>query len=100
MNKQWTAIFRFPRRAIAVELLEMENRLLPPLGGCLPVPIPSPCFYGQLTETYPFPFSGYRKLAGDVPQRLQLRDETRFESAKLLGTVSPGTALGRRGKKG
>lgn len=29
MNKQWTAIFRFSRRAIAVELLEMENRLLP-----------------------------------------------------------------------
>jgi aminoglycoside phosphotransferase (APT) family kinase protein len=76
-----TYVFRFPRRKIAVDLIEMENRMLPPLSSHLPVPIPNPCFIGQPTKEYPFPFSGYPKLTGTVPYMMHLTDEQRTQSA-------------------
>lgn len=77
-------IFRFPRRRIAVALIEMENRLLPWLAPQLPLSIPNPRFFGEPTNEYPFPFSGYFKIDGSVPHRLSLDDKQRAESTMLL----------------
>jgi aminoglycoside phosphotransferase (APT) family kinase protein len=76
-----TYVFRFPRRTIAVGLIKMENRLLPALSPHLPIPIPNPCFIGQPTTAYPFPFSGYPKVSGTVPYMLHLTDAQRTQSA-------------------
>lgn len=76
-----TYIFRFPRRTIAVDLIEMENRMLPELSSQLSVPIPNPCFIGQPTSEYPYSFSGYPKIAGNVPYMLNLTGEQRAQSA-------------------
>src|SRR5271166_1777638 len=50
-------IFRFPRRRIAVPLLEIETRVLPAIAARLPLPVPRPAFAGQPTERYPWPFA-------------------------------------------
>ena len=57
-------VFRFPRRAVAVELIQTELRCLPLLGPRLPVPIPIPVYAGQPSPSYPWPFAGYSYLSG------------------------------------
>ncbi|QSO53354.1 phosphotransferase [Alicyclobacillus curvatus] len=75
-------VFRFPRRKIAVELIEMENQLLPWLAPQLPVMIPNPRFMGGQSSLYPF--SGYLKIDGIVPYRVHLTDEQRTKAAHPL----------------
>jgi aminoglycoside phosphotransferase (APT) family kinase protein len=57
-------VFRFPRRAVAVELIQRETTVLPRIAPLLPVPIPVPCFAAEPSAAYPWPFAGYRRLAG------------------------------------
>src|SRR5206468_2158288 len=57
-------VFRFPRRRIAVPLMETEVRLLPWLSKRVPLPIPNPCFVGVPTSDYPCVFAGYPLISG------------------------------------
>lgn len=57
-------IFRFPRRQLAVDLLETEIRVLPAIAPLLPAPVPVPEQLGVPTGAFPAPFAGYRRLAG------------------------------------
>jgi aminoglycoside phosphotransferase (APT) family kinase protein len=75
-------VFRFPRRAIAVDLLKMENRILPQLVPYLPVEIPEPIFIGKSSSLYPWPFTGYRLVSGKTPGTLT--NQTRLKSIKPL----------------
>jgi aminoglycoside phosphotransferase (APT) family kinase protein len=69
-----THVFRFPRRAIAAELIETECRILPWIAPQLPLRISVPAFVGAATGDYPWPFAGYPLLPGtplserDVPE--------------------------------
>jgi aminoglycoside phosphotransferase (APT) family kinase protein len=56
-------VFRFPRRQLAVTLLERESRHLPALQE-LPLRVPNPIYLGRPSEPYPWPFSGYHRLPG------------------------------------
>ncbi|MEM9073202.1 MAG: phosphotransferase [Myxococcota bacterium] len=69
VNHTW--VFRFPRRSIAVPLLEVEARVLPQLPP-LPLPIPRPAFVGKPSEAFPHPFVGYRMLPGATACTLTL----------------------------
>lgn len=40
-------VFRFPRRPIAVTLIQVENQLLPSIAGTFPLAIPEPIFLGN-----------------------------------------------------
>lgn len=62
VNGEW--VFRFPRRQIAVPLIEREARFLPALAPRLPLPIPVPRWVGRPSERYPWPFAGHRLLRG------------------------------------
>ncbi|RNB53479.1 aminoglycoside phosphotransferase [Brevibacillus gelatini] len=75
-------VFRFPRRKIAVQLIELEGRLLPRLEPYLTLPYPKPLFYGKGTAAYPLPFLGYTYLAGEFP--LGLTEAQRAASALAL----------------
>ncbi|MDR9503278.1 phosphotransferase [Brevibacillus agri] len=75
-------VFRFPRRKIAVELIELEGRLLPKLGPFLTLPYAKPLFYGEGSAAYPLPFLGYTYIAGNFP--LGLPEEQRAASALVL----------------
>lgn len=68
VNNDW--VFRFPRREIAVRLLETEGKLLPLLedsGSVLHIPVPA--YYGKPSSQYKWPFLGYHFVDGSIPSR-------------------------------
>lgn len=77
-------IFRFPRRSISVSFIENELNMLPKIASMVPLPIPEPKWHGKATEDYPWPFSGYRKLAGATACQLKLSDQERVKLAEPL----------------
>jgi aminoglycoside phosphotransferase (APT) family kinase protein len=80
-----TWVFRFPRRAVAVPLLERETRLLPALAPCLPLPIPVPQRVGRPGPAFPWPFAGYLLLPGRTACAAALDDRQRAVAAGPLG---------------
>jgi aminoglycoside phosphotransferase (APT) family kinase protein len=85
LGGQW--VFRFPRRNSAVDLLAGELRVLPTLAPLLPMPVPAPVFVGTATEEYPYPFFGYRLIAGTTADRARLDDAARCALAGPLADV-------------
>lgn len=75
-------IFRFPRRKIAIELIENENKVLPQLQSHFSLQIPNPIYQGKPSEYYPYPFQGYIRLPGTSGERL--RQEDRLASLRPL----------------
>ncbi|MEQ8224664.1 MAG: phosphotransferase, partial [Candidatus Eremiobacterota bacterium] len=57
-------VFRFPRRHVAVELLETENLILPNIASYLNIPVPVPLFIGKPSDHFSWPFSGYSFIPG------------------------------------
>ena len=87
-NDVWLAdgvVFRFPRRRVAVPLLENEGRALPLLAGQLPVRVPEPQYYGRPSAEFPCPFLGYRLLPGRPGDRVALTAVERAALAAPLG---------------
>ena len=81
-------VFRFPRRQIAVALLETETRLLPFVAPRLPLAAPLPEFVGEPEQRYPRPFAGYRKLAGRTACSAALTvDHRELLAAEPLGAA-------------
>jgi aminoglycoside phosphotransferase (APT) family kinase protein len=77
-------VFRFPRRQIAVKLLELETNILPKLQGILPLDIPNPMWVGKPSKNFEWPFYGYEFLSGDVACSANLSREERIQAAKPL----------------
>ncbi|MGG4267161.1 phosphotransferase [Peribacillus simplex] len=73
-------VFRFPRRPIAVTLIQVENQLLPSIAGTLPLDIPEPIFFGKPSTIYPYPFTGYKIVKGHLP--VEGSAANKIESAK------------------
>ena len=67
-NEMWRVgddhVVRLPRRALAVELIEHEQRWLPELATRLPVAIPVPVVAGTATPRHPRPWNLTRWLPG------------------------------------
>lgn len=76
--------FRFPRRQVAVELIETEGELLPTIAPYLPTPIPVPQYYGQPTEDFEWPFLGYGFIGGQTISSVLLSKEQRHNLAEAL----------------
>lgn len=77
-------VFRFPRKQSTVELLEAETRAMPRLGPRLPLAVPVPEWVGRATEAYPWPFAGYRRLAGRTADAAELSEDERRAAAPVL----------------
>jgi len=77
-------VFRFPRRPIAVELIERESQVLPVLAPHLPFPIPAPEHIGIPSEDYPYPFAGYALIPGITACRHTWSGEDRARTAAPL----------------
>ncbi len=80
-----TLVFRFPRRQIAVPLLETEARVLPAIAPHLPLPVPVPTYVGAPAGDYPWPFAGYALLPGTTACRARLTEAERAALAAPLG---------------
>jgi aminoglycoside phosphotransferase (APT) family kinase protein len=79
-----TFVFRFPRREVAVALIDKERRVLPRLAPRLPLPIPVPVLFGAPCAAYPWPFFGYRALDGASACSAGLDDSAREALARPL----------------
>lgn len=77
-------IFRFPRREIAVSLLETEWCILPKLAARLSLPIPIPKWRGSPTSRFPWPFVGYKMLSGFTACYANLSEQERERLAQPI----------------
>lgn len=77
-------VFRFPRREIAVALIETESKFLPSLIDRFNLSIPTPIFFGRPTESFPWPFLGYRFISGMTACGVRLNDDERLRAAPLI----------------
>lgn len=77
--------FRFPRRAMGVELIAVEARVLPALAPRLPVPIPAAEWVGAPGPLHPAPYLGHRFLPGTTADRIAL---TAAERARLAPSIA------------
>ncbi|MDR0139041.1 phosphotransferase [Metabacillus idriensis] len=68
-------VFRFPRRQIAVDLLQTEERLLPILPD-MGIAIPEPIFSASPGLNYQWPYLGYSYLQGQTPAHLTEKQRT------------------------
>jgi len=82
VNKKY--VFRFPRRKVAVELIENEIKILPEIALSLPIPVPVPVFKGKPSDLFPWPFSGYAFIPGVTACRMGLTQEDRIKMAPVL----------------
>ncbi len=78
-------VFRFPRRQVAVPLLQTESAVLPKLGALLPLPVPEPAWLGEPEARFPWPFAGYRFIPGTTACRADLSESERAAAASHLG---------------
>jgi aminoglycoside phosphotransferase (APT) family kinase protein len=69
---------RLPTAAGYVPAVDKENRWLPVLAPCLPVPIPSVLAVGVPGDGYPFPWSVRKWLPGPTAQHGRIRDHAAF----------------------
>lgn len=79
-------VFRFPRRQIAVTLLENEVRLLPEIQSKVSLKIPVPIFIGKPSSAFNWPFVGYEVLSGKTADSACLTDRDRIKNLKNLAT--------------
>lgn len=77
-------VFRFPRRQIAADLMEVEIGVLPHVAALLPLPISAPTFIGKAESRYRWSFAGYCRLPGETACRADLDDERRCAAAEPL----------------
>jgi aminoglycoside phosphotransferase (APT) family kinase protein len=61
-----------------------ESRALPQLAPRLPLPVPHPIFIGRADGSFPWPFAGYRRLAGRTACAVALDDAERTALAGPL----------------
>lgn len=78
-------VFRFPRRAIAAQLLHAENRALPHIAPRVPLPVPVPRFIGEPRNGYPWPFAGYERVPGTSLCSTSITAEQRCAIGAPLG---------------
>lgn len=77
--------FRFPRRKLAVPLIEREIETLPRLAPNLTLPVPEPRWVGGPTDAYPWPWFGGPFLPGGELADAELADDRREALAGAVG---------------
>jgi len=77
-------VFRFPRRKVAVELMERENILLNNLPSFADVEIPLLKYQGNPITTYPYPCQGYEMIKGRSGYQVTLSEKDRSENIIIL----------------
>ena len=69
---------RLPSAAAYALQVEKEQRWLPRIAPHLPLPIPAPLAMGQPADGYPWPWSVYRWLDGEIATNAPIADLSQF----------------------
>jgi aminoglycoside phosphotransferase (APT) family kinase protein len=72
---------RLPTGAWYAEQVAKEQRWLPALAPQLPLPIPAPVARGEPAAGFPYPWSVYRWLEGEIAAGARIADLSAFASA-------------------
>jgi aminoglycoside phosphotransferase (APT) family kinase protein len=72
---------RLPSGSWYAQQVEKEQRWLPVLAAQLPLPIPRPVAMGAPAHGYPYPWSVYRWLDGEIALRAEIADLSAFAAA-------------------
>jgi aminoglycoside phosphotransferase (APT) family kinase protein len=82
-------VVRLPRRERTSITLEKERRWLPRLAPDLPLAVPEPLADGAPTEGYPFAWSVYRWLPGEIAAVASITDTARLadDLAEFIGAL-------------
>jgi aminoglycoside phosphotransferase (APT) family kinase protein len=83
VDRRW--LFRFPRRAQALDGVRRELAVLPGLAPLLPLSVPRPLFVGQPGPEFPWPFFGGPVVPGRELADAGLDDDARAALARPLG---------------
>ncbi len=82
VDRRW--VFRFPRREEVISGIEREMALLPRLSPLVPLPIPTPIFFGRPTDGYRWPFFGAALIPGTETADSGCSDADRCRLARPL----------------
>jgi aminoglycoside phosphotransferase (APT) family kinase protein len=77
-------VFRFPRRGVVIAGIEREMALLPRLAPLVPLPIPTPVFFGRPADGYRWPFFGAPLIPGRETADAACSDAERCRLARPL----------------
>jgi aminoglycoside 2''-phosphotransferase len=69
VDEDW--IFRFPKRANAIWLMEREIAIMPVIERSIGVPVPRFEMLGHAGEGFAYPFVGYRRIKGLPADRVE-----------------------------
>ena len=72
---------RLPSGSWYARQVEKEQRWLPVLAGELPLPIPAPVAQGAPEHGYPYAWSVYRWIEGEIALRAEIADLSAFAAA-------------------
>ena len=75
---------RLPTGEWYAEQVEKEQKWLPRLAPSLPLPVPVPLVKGAPTDRFPWPWSVYKWIEGEIALKADIADLTRF--AETLAT--------------
>jgi aminoglycoside phosphotransferase (APT) family kinase protein len=78
---------RLPSGDWYAKQVEKEQRWLPVLAPRLPLPIPTPVARGEPDAAFPYPWSVYRWLDGELASKAHVADLTAFATA-LAGSLN------------
>lgn len=76
--------FRFPRRGMAVQLIETEGRVLAWLGPRLPAAVPVPARHGSPSAAFPYPFWAHPLVPGRMGDAAALAEAGRMAAAPAI----------------
>lgn len=82
VDRRW--VFLFPRREVVIPGIEREMALLPRLAPLVPLPIPTPVFFGRPADGYPWPFFGAALILGRETAEAACSDADRDGLARPL----------------
>jgi aminoglycoside phosphotransferase (APT) family kinase protein len=90
---------RLPSGPWYAQQVAKEQRWLPLLAPRLPLPIPTPVAVGEPAGEYPYPWSVYRWLDGDLASKAPVADKTAFATtlAEFLTALAGAPAAGGPG---
>ena len=80
-------VFRFPRRSFGGDAMAIELRWLPELAPELTLPIPVPEIIGAPSERSPWPWGGFRYVAGTTADRANLGEADRAALTEPLAEI-------------
>lgn len=81
-----TIVFRFPRRKVALDLLDNEINILLALENIFSLNIPKPLYLGKSSPDFNYAFYGHEVISGRSGCGLSLSESEEREAVRVLAT--------------